>query len=422
MELPQKSSSSMRPATGTTVTSSSTRSAYQYERSMTSLLHSRIGSPRVQIVLWDGTAVGPANDSVGRLVIRRPDVLWRVMIDSEIAFGESFTNGGLDIEGDLITVLTELNLGLARIPRTAGLSRLLQPFDLIRRRSRQTLAESKASVYHHYDIGNEFYKLWLDQQLVYTCAYYTQPADSLDAAQTAKLDYICRKLRLRPDDRVVEAGSGWGALALHMAREYGVSVKAYNLSREQIAYAREQAKAAGLSHRVEFIEDDYRSITGQYDAFVSVGMLEHVGPLNYPAFGRLIRNVLTANGRGLIHSIGRNFAAPLDAWILRHIFPGACPPSLKQLLDIFEDHGFSVIDVENLRLHYARTCQEWLRRVEQHAERITDMFDARFLKMWRLYLAGSSAAFASGWLQLFQVVFAPATNNQLSLTRKDWYV
>jgi cyclopropane-fatty-acyl-phospholipid synthase len=292
---------------------------------------------------------------------------------------------------------------------------------LIGQRSRQTLAESKASVYHHYDIGNEFYKLFLDKQFVYTCAYYEHADDSLEVAQEAKLNYVCRKLRLRPGETVVEAGCGWGALALHMARHYGVSVKAYNLSREQLAYARARAEAEGLSHRVEFIEDDYRNIQGRYDAFVSVGMLEHVGPLNYPILGALMRRVLTGDGRGLIHSIGRNFAAPLDAWIEQRIFPGAYPPSLKEMLDLFENSGFSVVDVENLRPHYARTCRQWLERLEQNAERVIEMFDVDFYRMWRLYLAGSSSAFLSGWLQLFQVVFTRATNNQLPMTRADWY-
>lgn len=403
------------------VSNKSLRRAYQFERSFTRILHSRIGKPNVQIALWDGTVVGNEGPAIGRVVIRQPGVLWRLLINSEIAFGTAYTNGDIEIEGDLIATLTELNIGLARVPRKAGLSRLFQPLGLTRRKSRQTLTESKASVYHHYDIGNEFYKLWLDEQLVYTCAYYDQPGLSLEAAQVAKLDYVCRKLRLQPGETVVEAGCGWGALALHMARHYGVTVKAYNLSREQLAYARARADAEGLSDRVEFIEDDYRNITGRYDVFASVGMLEHVGPKNYAAMGNVMRKVLTDEGRGLIHSIGRNYAAPLDAWVERHIFPGACPPSLKETMNLFESSGFSVLDVENLRLHYARSCADWLERLERNADRVTEMFDAKFLRMWRLYLAGSSAAFASGWLQLFQVVFARATNNQLPWTRKDWY-
>src|SRR5690606_24874192 len=148
-----------------------------------------------------------------------------------------------------------------------------------------SLRKSRDNVYHHYDIGNEFYRLWLDEQLAYTCAYFPEPEVSLEAAQVAKFDHVCRKLNLRPGERVVEAGCGWGALALHMAREYGVTVRAYNVSREQIAYARRRAQEEGLADRVEFVEDDWRNVTGRYDAFVSVGMLEHVGKHNYRKLG-----------------------------------------------------------------------------------------------------------------------------------------
>ena len=270
-------------------------------------------------------------------------------------------------------------------------------------------------------LANDFYRLWLDEQMVYTCAYYPLPETTLSEAQVAKLDYVCRKLRLKPGERVAEAGCGWGALALHMARKYGVSVQAYNLSTEQIQYARQKAQAEGLSDRVEFVQDDYRHMTGQFDAFVSIGMLEHVGPENYRAMGQLISRVLTPAGRGLIHSIGRNAARPLDPWTDKYIFPGAHPPSLREMMDLFEDSGFSVMDFENLRLHYARTCADWLARFEHQSAAVAKMFDERFVRMWRLYLAASSVTFENGDLQLFQVVFSREVNNSLPWTRADWY-
>jgi cyclopropane-fatty-acyl-phospholipid synthase len=220
---------------------------------------------------------------------------------------------------------------------------------------------------------------------------------------------------------VVEAGCGWGALALHMARQHGVSVRAFNISREQITYARELARAQGLAERVEFIEDDYRNVAGQYDAFVSVGMLEHVGREHYRELGRVIDRCLPAHGRGLIHSIGRNRPLRLNAWMERHIFPGAYPPTLREMMEIFEPHNLSVLDVENLRLHYAKTTAHWLARFEHSAERIASMFDARFVRAWRLYLAGSTAAFTTGSMQLFQVSFARAQHNDMPWTRAHLY-
>jgi cyclopropane-fatty-acyl-phospholipid synthase len=226
---------------------------------------------------------------------------------------------------------------------------------------------------------------------------------------------------LKPGDSVVEAGCGWGGFALHMAKHYGARVKAYNISREQVKHARQVAETAGLSHRVEYVLDDYRNISGQFDVFVSVGMLEHVGPSHYPVLGQVIRDCLKPDGRGLIHSIGRNRARPINPWIERRIFPGAYPPTLREIMDIFEPCGMSVLDVENLRLHYAKTLAAWKQRFEEHAGVVEDMMDERFVRSWRLYLAGSEAAFISGQLQLFQLLFTRDDNNDLPWSRQYIY-
>jgi cyclopropane-fatty-acyl-phospholipid synthase len=221
---------------------------------------------------------------------------------------------------------------------------------------------------------------------------------------------------------VVEAGCGWGTLALHMARHYGVRVRAFNISREQVAFARARAASLGLSSQVEYVEDDYRNISGHYDAFVSVGMLEHVGVANYASLGEVIARSIGTQGRGLIHSIGRNRPAPLQPWIEKRIFPGAYPPSLAEMMQIFEPWDFSVLDVENLRLHYAQTLRHWLALFETASGRVREMFDEKFVRMWRMYLAGSIAGFTTGALQLFQVVFAPRDNNDVPMTREHLYV
>jgi cyclopropane-fatty-acyl-phospholipid synthase len=233
---------------------------------------------------------------------------------------------------------------------------------------------------------------------------------SLEDAQRAKLDLVCRKLRLRPGDTVVEAGCGWGALALHMARRYGVRVKAFNVSREQIRYARDRAAREGLSAYVEFIDDDYRNVRGEYDVFVSVGMLEHVGLRHFGSLGRVLARVVRrSGGRGLLHFIGRDAPRPLNAWIRRHIFPGAYPPTLAEVATrILAPARLSIVDVENLRLHYARTLAHWGPRFASIEESVRARYGEAFRRAWQLYLNGSEAAFATGTLQLFQVVFAPA--------------
>jgi cyclopropane-fatty-acyl-phospholipid synthase len=281
-----------------------------------------------------------------------------------------------------------------------------------------SLHASRENVHHHYDIGNDFYQLWLDRQMLYTCAYFPTPDVTLEDAQIAKMALVSRKLRLKPGERVVEAGCGWGSLALYMAREHGVYVTAFNISREQIGYAREQAKAQGLSDRVEFVEDDYRNVRGTCDAFVSVGMLEHVGLPDYSTLGTVMDRVLTDDGRGLLHFIGRNKPSPLNPWIAKRIFPGAYPPTLVEVFErILQPIGFSVLDVENLRLHYAKTLEHWRERFLRAADRVTEMFDGAFVRAWDLYLAGSEVAFVTGSLQLFQVVFARGGTNAIPWTR-----
>lgn len=378
-----------------------------------------IGDPPVQLVLWNGQTISNHDgNEVARVLIHDRGALLKLVADAELYFGEMYSAQRIEIQGNLLDFLEAVYRTLPLQNQGRIGKKLLSPFYDARR---NTLNGSRRNIHHHYDIGNDFYKLWLDERMVYTCAYFPEPGTSLEDAQLAKMDHVCRKLRLQPGDQVVEAGCGWGALALHMAKHYGVKVTAYNISSEQILYARQRAQAEGLDGQVEFIEDDYRNVLGKFDVFVSVGMLEHVGTDHYQELGSVINRVLKDTGRGLIHTIGLNFPRPMDAWTERHIFPGASPPSLGQMMQIFEPFDFSVLDVENLRLHYAKTLEHWLQRYENNVERVTEMFDADFVRAWRLYLAGSRTAFKMGGMQLFQVSFARAGNNQIPWTREYLY-
>jgi cyclopropane-fatty-acyl-phospholipid synthase len=379
-----------------------------------------IGNPPIEFVLWTGETI---STSSGKIVARVPiadrATLLGLVKDPHIFFGDAYSDGRITIEGDLVQFIVSMYDASPAPPKAARtLGAIIRGANRLRR---NTLSGSRENIHHHYDISNEFYSLWLGSTMAYTCAYYPRPEATLDEAQIAKFDHVCRKLQLRPGETVVEAGFGWGGLALHMARAYGVKVRAFNISHEQVVYARERALREGLASQVEYVEDDYRNISGRYDAFVSVGMLEHVGVENYPTLGGVAHKVLGNNGRGLIHSIGRNRPSPLHPWITKRIFPGAYPPSLAEFMQIFEPWDFSVLDVENLRLHYARTLIHWLELFDRSAERVRAMFDAKFERMWRLYLAGSIAAFEQGSLQLFQVVFAPKHNNSVPMTRNHLY-
>jgi len=378
-----------------------------------------LGNPPLTFVLWNGHEVGaPQPARRWRLHIHDQPALLKLLADPQFQFGELFSAGRIELEGELVPFLEMAYRAYGRARVAGGLASLQKRLHPPRR---NTFATARDNIHHHYDIGNHFYRLWLDERMLYTCAYFEAPEASLEQAQLAKMDHVARKLRLKPGERVVEAGCGWGALALHMAQHYGVSVKAYNISREQVAYARQAARRVGLEERVEFIEGDFREIRGEFDAFVSVGMLEHVGLKNFEHLGQILDASLTPDGVGLIHSIGRNRPAPMNPWIERRIFPGAYPPSLGEMMPIFEGAGFSVLDVENLRLHYARTLEHWLARFEARAGEVRSLFDDTFVRTWRLYLAGSVAAFTTGELQLFQVVFARSGNNAVPWTRDFLY-
>jgi len=384
-------------------------------RAVTKLLK-MFGSPPFEFVLWNGEHIVPEGiKPIARITIREPGMLWGLMRDPGVRFGDGYSEGRIEIEGDLVRFMEEVYRGSERAEKQKSLLGLVGR--LLNRPRTNTLAGSKDNIHHHYDIGNDFYSLWLGRTMAYTCAYYPTPTTTLDDAQDAKMHHVCRKLRLRPGERVVEAGFGWGRLAVHMARHYGVKVRAFNISKEQVAFARDYARSQGLESQIEYVEDDYRNIAGEFDAFVSVGMLEHVGVENYRQLGQVARGVLGGNGRGLIHSIGRNYPAPLHPWIEQRIFPGAYPPALSEMTRIFEPWDLSVLDVENLRLHYAHTLTDWLALFEANVDRVRGMFDEKFVRMWRLYLAGSVAAFTTGTLQLFQVLFATAQNNDVPMTR-----
>ena len=376
----------------------------------------KVSAP-ARLVLWNGRAVMLAEDlPLVEVAIGDRMALLLLLLDPETNFGELYTSGRVRVEGSLEDLLT-------------AASRAGKPSNWYRRlisswltwRFPDDMRGSRRNIHHHYDLGTDFFRLWLDSSLNYTCAYFPSPALTLEKAQAAKMDLVCQKLRLRPGESVLEAGCGWGALALHMARNYGVTVKAFNISKDQIAYARESARREALHQRVEFIEDDYRNIRGHSDVFLSVGMLEHVGGSRYHELSDVIHRTIGNSGRGLLHFIGRNRPRPFNNWIRRHIFPGAYAPALREVMPIFEPWNYAVVDVENLRQHYEWTLQHWLERFEQAVPQIRGTFDEAFIRAWRFYLTGSVAAFRAGTLQLFQVLFAGSECHCLPPTRADLY-
>jgi len=370
----------------------------------------------VRLELWDRSSPYDSDrPPVGDLVVHDRRALVGLAVNPDLYFGEAYMAGRLDVRGRLESVVE----ALSRLTLTPSLQsrigrRLVVP---------NTLRAARDNVHHHYDLGNSFYQQWLDRELVYTCAYFERPEMSLDEAQRAKMDLVCRKLQLKPGDQVVEAGCGWGALALFMARHYGVQVKAFNVSREQLTFARERAAQEGLTGQVEFIDDDYRNVRGTFDVFVSIGMLEHVGLHHLTTLADVLRRTVRRDGgRGLLHFIGRDTLCLLNPWVRRRIFPGAYPPTLAEVTTrVLVPAEMSVVDVENLRLHYARTLELWAANYEAATDWVRQTYGDQFARAWELYLAGSRAAFASGWMQLFQVLFTPRESVPPFWSRADIY-
>jgi cyclopropane-fatty-acyl-phospholipid synthase len=336
-----------------------------------------------------------------------------------MGFREHYVEGTIDVEGDLEQLL---RLGMDPSVQNMKLSIGTKIAVLLQHlRSLNTIRRSPTNIARHYDLGNDFYRQYLDESMTYSCAYFRNEGDSLEQAQRQKYEHICRKLRLKEGESLVDIGCGWGGMLVYAARRYGVTGVGCTLSENQAAYAQERIAQEGLEKSVTVLRKDYRNLDGQFDKFVSIGMFEHVGKRFIPGFMRKAKSLLREGGIGLLHSIGKERATPLDPWTMKHIFPGGHIPALGHIMDVMGQERLVPVDVENLRLHYAATLDEWGKRFETHAETIEKMFDPRLVRMWRMYLMGCVAAFRWGDIRLYQILFTNGLNNTLPLTREHLY-
>jgi cyclopropane-fatty-acyl-phospholipid synthase len=350
---------------------------------------------------------------------------WKLAVRPRLYFGEAFMDGKLTIEeGSLYDLVDLLAVNLEAMP--AGLAaRLLNGSVTLFRRIHQynPLSRARQNVAHHYDLSDQFYELFLDRDRQYSCGYFRDGSEDLDAAQLDKKRHIAAKLLIRPGQRVLDIGSGWGGLALYLAGECGAEVTGLTLSVEQHKYATRRAAAVGLSDRVRFYLRDYREECGHYDRIVSVGMFEHVGVNHYRAFFTKLKSLLASDGVALLHSIGRKDGpGTTSPWMRKYIFPGGYVPALSEVLPTIEQLRLWVTDIEILRLHYADTLRAWRRRFERNRDRVRALYDERFCRMWEIYLVGSEIAFRRQDHMVFQMQLAKAVD-AVPLTRDymlDW--
>ncbi|HWA85071.1 MAG TPA: cyclopropane-fatty-acyl-phospholipid synthase family protein, partial [Opitutus sp.] len=399
---------------------------------------------RVGFRLWDGSAWPDAKPRAATLVLRGPGSLPAMFArGTAMGLAEAYLRDEFDVEGD-IEAAVDLAVALERRP-TNWASRLSAFYRLKRlpgnarardgrwfdgaRGERHSLARDREAVSFHYDVSNEFYRLWLDERMVYSCAYFASVDDSIDAAQTAKLDYLCRKLRLKPGQQVLDIGCGWGGLAVFAAKTFGVRVTGVTLSEQQAAWATAQVRVNGLADRVAIERRDYRELAAakKFDAIVSVGMAEHVGRERLPEYFGKAWELLRPGGVFLNHAIGEGRTATRfrgPSFVDAYVFPDADIVPLPLVLEAAGGAGFEVRDVENLRGHYTLTLRCWVRRLEAAHERARAFVNEPAYRVWRLYLAGSAHGFACGDLAIFQTLLAkPEADGRagVPLRREDWY-
>jgi cyclopropane-fatty-acyl-phospholipid synthase len=348
------------------------------------------------------------------LKINDPKALGEIVRRLDLGFGEAYMDERVDVDDKkLIEFVRFTDENAALLSNFLGKN-------MRYRYQVNSKKHQKNQIQSHYDLGNDFYKLWLDDTMTYTCAYFNSPKDTLEKAQRQKIDHVLGKLQLKKGHEFVDIGCGWGHLVVRAAKLYGAKGLGVTLSHEQYVFAKREG-VADLAHFENINYQDLLSSKKQYDRVVSVGILEHVGKGNLKQYFDVVNALLKPGGVSVLHSITQQVELPLPAWIDKCIFPGGYIPSLREVVKIIPEYGFRIVDIENLRPHYALTLREWLRRFDEHIDEIKEMYDERFIRMWRLYLAGSISSFESGNNDLSQIVFTKGIVNELPLTRKHLY-
>jgi len=417
--------------------------AVQINRRFCEHIFGQTGVDDFAVRLWDGVELWARHAGAPRftIVLSQPGSLRAAFLPPKsLTFCEAYFSGAYDVEGDLIAFWRlvqslyeggrlrkrEIAEALAGLPEFKA---ALSGREAVRLSGEiHGLERDQQAITSHFDISNEFYALWLDSRMLYTCAYFKEPGNDLETAQRDKIDLVCRKLRLKPGEKMLDVGCGWGGLAIHAAEHYGVEVRAVTLSLAQAEWGQARVAAKGLQDRCRISHSDYRDVDEEasYDKISSIGMTEHLGEAKLPGYFRHIIKLLKPGGVFLNHAIGSHPAiSPLQGstFINRYVFPDGELSPISTVLTAAEHAGFEVRDVECLREHYEKTCAFWLHRLEANASRAIELTDEMTYRVWRLYLAYSSYGFSTGLPSIYQALLSKADHGRsgMPLVRSDWY-
>ncbi|MGL5646825.1 MAG: class I SAM-dependent methyltransferase [Clostridium sp.] len=369
--------------------------------------------------LWDGEEINYGEGTPEfKVIINDFPPKKEILADASIALGEAYMDGKIDLEGNLQEIFESI---MRQSDSFLNDSVLLKFVGKIASNSR---SKSKADIASHYDIGNDFYSIWLDETMSYSCGYFKHEDDTLYDAQMNKIHHILKKLNLKEGQTLLDVGCGWGYLVIEAAKLYKVKAMGITLSEEQFKKGNERIKELGLEDLVEIKFMDYRDLKKsglEFDRVVSVGMAEHVGHNNLPLYFENINAVLKKGGLFLLHNITSPLESEGNHWITKYIFPGGYVPTVREEVHIAAELDFRIVDIESLRLHYMKTLMHWLQNFDDNIDQVRTMFDERFIRMWRLYLASCAAGFHYWTIDIHQMLFTKGTNNTLPMTRDYLY-